>query len=254
MGEIKDIEVSNIFLLLLAFVASLGFALTLPQDGMILKISATIFVIGIWVIGLCFHEFSHALSSYIFGDTSIIDKGYLSLNPLLFSDFRLSIIFPIIILLIGGLPLPGGAVYLRHDLLKTRTHIALTYLAGPFANIILGIVLCLLIIALPDGSQFLNLKGAIAISAFFQFYSAIFNLLPIPSFDGFGALAVFLPPDIQIKAQKIGALAFAFIIFAVFALPSFFTPLARLAVTSVYSFGVPQEIMENGFTNFLRGV
>jgi len=49
-------------------------------------------------------------------------------------------------------------------------------------------------------------------------------------------------------------LAFAFIIFAVFALPSFFTPLARLAVTSVYSFGVPQEIMENGFTNFLRGV
>ena len=91
-------------------------------------------------------EFSPALTSYIYGDNSIIAKGYLTLNPFLFSDARSSIIFPIIILLIGGLPLPGGAVYLRHDLLKTRTHIAVTYLAGPSANIIFGIVLCLSLI------------------------------------------------------------------------------------------------------------
>lgn len=254
MGEIKDIEVSNIFLLLLTIVAALGFTITFSQEGIVLKIIVTAFVIGIWIIGLCFHEFSHALTSYIYGDNSIIAKGYLTLNPFLFSDARSSIIFPIIILLIGGLPLPGGAVYLRHDLLKTRTHIALTYLAGPSANIIFGIVLCLLALAIPEGANYLNLKGAIVLSAFLQFYSAIFNLLPVPSFDGFGAISVFLPPEMQIQAQKFGAIVFALIIIAIFAFPSVFTPLARLAVTFVIASGVSPELVENGFTNFLGGV
>lgn len=254
MGEIKDIEVSNIFLILLTIVAALGFAITFSQEGVVIKIIATTFVIGVWIVGLCFHEFSHALTSYIYGDNSIIAKGYLTLNPFLFSDARSSIIFPIIILLIGGLPLPGGAVYLRHDLLKTRTHIALTYLAGPSANIIFGIVLCLLANAIPNEANNLNLRGAIVLSAFLQFYSAIFNLLPVPSFDGFGAISVFLPPEMQIQAQKFGAIVFALIIIAIFAFPSVFTPLARLAVTFVIASGVSPELVENGFTNFLGGV
>ena len=253
MEEIKNIEISPIFLGLLAIAAAFAGFIFLGIEGMSLKILFTALIIAIWVIGLCFHEFSHALISYIFGDKSVLAKGYLTLNPLLFSDIRSSIIFPIMILLIGGLPLPGGAVYLRHDLLKTRTHISLTYLAGPFANMVFGLFLGLLCFNLPQSENFANLRAALGFSAFLQIYSAIFNLLPVPSFDGFGAISAFLPPQFAGAIQKAGAIVFVLIILAIFAAPQIFTPIARAAMNLTFQFGANQNDIARGFDNFLGG-
>jgi Zn-dependent protease len=250
---VKDIEVSPVFLILLSSIIIIGAAIVKFQSPEVNFIFPTIFAIGIWIIGLCLHEFSHALVSFVFGDKSIIEKGYLSLNPMLYSDIGSSIVFPIIILLMGGVPLPGGAVYLRHDLLKTKFHIALTYLSGPMANVIFGIVLCIIYNALPNNGEFELLKAMVALSAYLQFYTAIFNLLPIPSFDGFGALSIFFPAQLRANLQKIGAVIFIIILLAAFKMPYLFTPLTNASAQIAANFGVNPMAIDLGFQNFMGG-
>ena len=69
---------------------------------------AGLFVFGGWMISLCLHEFGHAIVAYFGGDTSVKDKGYLTLNPLNYTDPGLSLLLPMIFLVMGGIALPGG--------------------------------------------------------------------------------------------------------------------------------------------------
>ena len=39
-----------------------------------------------WIFSVSLHEFAHALVAYWGGDTSVKDKGYLSLNPIRYAD------------------------------------------------------------------------------------------------------------------------------------------------------------------------
>lgn len=74
-----------------------------------------IFVCLGWIISVCLHEFGHAIVAYWGGDTSVKDKGYLTLNPLKYTDINLSLTLPLIFLLMGGIPLPGAAVYINEE-------------------------------------------------------------------------------------------------------------------------------------------
>ena len=79
-------------------------------------LSVAAFVCIGWIISVCLHEFGHAIVAYWGGDTSVKDKGYLRLNPLKYTDINLSLTLPLIFVLIGGIPLPGAAVYINHRL------------------------------------------------------------------------------------------------------------------------------------------
>ncbi len=97
-----------------------------------------IIIIFSWVISLCLHEFAHALVAYCGGDTSVKEKGYLTLNPLKYTDVSTSLVIPIVFLLLGGLALPGGAVYINTNLLRNRYWQSLMSFAGPFANLLIA--------------------------------------------------------------------------------------------------------------------
>src|SRR5215469_9621500 len=71
------------------------------------------FVLAGWLVSLCLHEYGHAIMAYRYGDFSVAGRGYLTLNPLRYTDPQFSIIFPLLILALGGIGLPGGAVYLN---------------------------------------------------------------------------------------------------------------------------------------------
>src|SRR6266550_6157281 len=86
--------------------------------GLTLLLSVLL-VIGGWVTSLCIHEFGHALLAYLGGDRSVAAAGYLSLNPLKYTHPVLSIALPIVFLLIGGIGLPGGAVYLNERAIRS---------------------------------------------------------------------------------------------------------------------------------------
>ena len=76
-------------------------------------IGVFIFVIAGWLVSLCLHEFGHAYTAWRFGDHDVAVRGYLTLNPLKYSHPLLSLGLPVLFIALGGIGLPGGAVYVR---------------------------------------------------------------------------------------------------------------------------------------------
>ena len=74
-------------------------------------------IIG-WIFTVVLHEFAHGLVGYLGGDYTVRERGGLSLNPLQYIDPVNSIILPAVFLMMGGIPLPGGATFVRRDLLR----------------------------------------------------------------------------------------------------------------------------------------
>ena len=144
-------------------------------------------VLGGWVITLCLHEFAHAAVALAGGDTSVRARGYLTLNPLRYTDVAYSVVIPIILLAVGGIPLPGGAVLVEPGRLRHRWYASLVSAAGPATNLIAGVVLSAV------SAQFVSALGAaLSFLALLQFVAGILNLLPVPGFDGFGILEPYL--------------------------------------------------------------
>ena len=149
-------------------------------------------VVG-WIVSLTLHEFSHAMVAYLGGDSSVKDKGYLTFNPLKYTHPVYSLLLPLVFLLLGGIGLPGGAVYIETWRLYSRKWETAVSLAGPFSNLLLGVVLGIILRFAP-----LNAGGiwpGLAFLALLQVMAALFNLLPVPPFDGYGALRPHLNPE-----------------------------------------------------------
>ena len=168
-------------------------------------------VVG-WVLTVVLHEFAHGLVASLGGDWTIRERGGLTLNPLQYVHPVNSIVLPVVFLLIGGVPLPGGATYVRRDLLRTRAWASAVSLAGPGANFLL---FALLLLPLHprfgwlqpaiDGTGWTPAERFLATLATLQFLTGLFNLIPAPPLDGFGAISPYLPADVQARLRSPGA-------------------------------------------------
>ncbi|MFO3796073.1 MAG: site-2 protease family protein [Anaerolineales bacterium] len=145
-----------------------------------------------WVLSLSLHEFAHALVAYWGGDWTVREKGYLTLNPLRYTHPLYSLILPLLFLLLGGIGLPGGAVYIETWRIRNRRWLTALSLAGPAANLLFAVLLSLILNLFPQiwGK---TLGPALAFLGFLQVSAVVLNLLPIPSLDGFAALEPYLP-------------------------------------------------------------
>ena len=145
-------------------------------------------VLGGWIVTLCLHEFAHSVLALAGGDSSVRAKGYLTLNPLRYTDPANSLIIPIILLAIGGIPLPGGAVVIEPGRLRPRWWSSVVSAGGPATNLLIGVILA------PLGARYdSGLGAALSYLALLQFAAGILNLLPVPPFDGFGIISPYLP-------------------------------------------------------------
>src|SRR5919197_3167209 len=102
-----------------------------------------------WIFSLCLHEFSHALVAYFSGDTTVREKGYLTFNPLKYTHPLFSIVLPLLFLVMGGIGLPGGAVYIERWRIRNRFLLSAVSLAGPLANLLLAIILGIILRVAP---------------------------------------------------------------------------------------------------------
>jgi Zn-dependent protease len=187
-------------------------------DEQFARIALFGFVLAGWIVSLCLHEFGHAYFAYRSGDHSVATRGYLTLDPRKYADVTLSFFIPVLFILIGGIGLPGGAVWIDRSAIPGRLRHSLISAAGPIANALFAIALAATIatVAPPGDDFFATLDpgghgifwSGLYFLAFLQVTAALLNLLPIPGLDGFGIAEPYLPRHWVARANRYGGYVF----------------------------------------------
>jgi Zn-dependent protease len=191
--------ISPFFLLLLG-VTALGAVLAAVGGGPVLVAGIVLVVLGGWAVSLCLHEFAHALVAYRSGDRSVGARGYLTLDIRRYTNVALTLVLPVLFLLLGGIPLPGGAVLINHGAIRSRAARSLVSFAGPAVNLVLGLALVSAVAAVPMS---IGLAAALSCLALIQVLAFVLNILPVPGLDGFGVLEPYLSPGARLFAAKV---------------------------------------------------
>jgi Zn-dependent protease len=151
------------------------------------------------VVGITFHEFSHALVADQLGDHRPRALGRVSLNPLRHLDPLGAVVF--VIAGFGwGKPVPVNAYALRPG----RIGMTMVAVAGPLANFAIAALVALAFRAL----QLAGLLDAefprlvVASIVFFNVALGLFNLIPIPPLDGYNVVLPLLPPRQAFIVQR----------------------------------------------------
>ncbi len=211
-----------------------------------------------WVFSVCVHEFAHALVAYWGGDLSVRRKGYLSFNPFVYLHPVTSILIPCVFLAMGGIPLPGGAVYIDHRALRSRHWAAAVSAAGPVSNFLLFAAIAAVLHparglvdpTLPVQPVWVQILGAMAV---LQLISVFFNLIPIPPLDGFGILSPYVGSEMRQWAARLGwgGLFGLYVLFV--HVESVMDGLVRLVDTVLTAFGLPYAVTWEAYRVALWG-
>jgi len=201
-----------------------------------------------WIFSLCLHEFSHAIVAYYGGDTTVREKGYLTFNPLKYTHPVFSMVLPILFLLMGGIGLPGGAVYIERWLIRDRYWLSAMSLAGPAANLLFAIVLGIILRVSPVTHS--GIWPGISFLLVLQISAVLFNLIPLPPFDGYNAIEPFLGSGIRMQIDRFRDVAIWVILLAFWFVP-FIGRLFWGTVTSLSTLlGVNWDIAFAGLQQF----
>ncbi|MHC3472539.1 site-2 protease family protein [Streptomyces sp. 7R007] len=191
-------RISPVFLGILAVTAVAGWATWTgfaEQPGL----AVFLFVTSAWIVSLCLHEYAHARTAWHSGDITVGAKGYLTLNPMKYTHALLSIVLPVLFVIMGGIGLPGGAVFIERGRIRGRWRHSLISAAGPLTNVLFAAVCTapFWLHALDGVPQ--DFRYALAFLALLQVTAAILNFLPVPGLDGYGVLEPWL--SYKIKRQ-----------------------------------------------------
>jgi Zn-dependent protease len=153
------------------------------------------------VIAIVFHEVAHGYVALLLGDPTALEQRRLSLNPLRHVDLFGTLVLPGMLAL-AGLPVFGWAKPVpvnQRRLRNPRFGMMAVAIAGPLTNLVLATVGAVALGLLARGLSaapgpvatffFSALQGFILINIFL----ALFNLLPIPPFDGSHVVEGVLP-------------------------------------------------------------
>jgi Zn-dependent protease len=176
-----------------------------------------IMTIPVVLISLCFHELSHGYIAYKLGDPTAKIYGRLTMNPMSHLD-PLGTISMMLFGIGWAKPVPVNARNFRNP----KKGMAITGLAGPVSNLILSFISLLLyrIIATVttlkfkfEGGMIYYLPNAtysildfvalfLIVSALLNVSLAVFNLIPIPPFDGSRIFYFILPDKYYFSVMK----------------------------------------------------
>ena len=150
------------------------------------------------------HELAHGWVANLLGDNTAKNQGRLTFNPLA----HLNPIGTIMVFLFGigyANPVPINP----NNFKKPKQGMALTALAGPVSNVLLGFISVFFCYAIQKFTGYQAGDSIFsAVAAFFYFAAyvnvtlAVFNLLPIPPLDGSKVLAAVLPDKAYYKYMQ----------------------------------------------------
>lgn len=214
----SDRRVSPVFVGIVAVMAVTGWATWTgfaEQPG----VAVFFFVTAGWVVSLCLHEYAHARTALMGGDISVGAKGYLTLNPLKYTHALLSIVLPVVFVMMGGIGLPGGAVYIENHRIRGRWKHSLISAAGPLTNALFA-VLCTapFWLGAMDGVPMV-FRYALAFLALLEVSATLLNILPVPGLDGYGVIEPWLSYKIRRQVEPLAPFGLI-LVFAVLWLPA----------------------------------
>jgi Zn-dependent protease len=191
-----------------------------------------LYEVAVWlvplVIAIVFHEVAHGLVARSLGDPTAEAKGRLSLNPIRHIDPFGTVLLPMI-LAISHAPMFGWAKPVPVDyrrLRNPRRDMVLVALAGPGMNLLLALVGSAILAAtiLIGGGARTGASAIIADNALnfvlINIFLGVFNLLPIPPFDGGHVIEGLLPKSAAVPFRKIGRYSLLVFVFLLLILPA----------------------------------
>ncbi|HET8722991.1 MAG TPA: site-2 protease family protein [Anaeromyxobacteraceae bacterium] len=160
--------------------------------------------IPVLLLSLTVHEFAHAWTARRLGDDTAERMGRLTLNPLAHADPIGTFILPLLNVPFGwARPVPIDPSRFRRGVDRGKG-MMIASLAGPFSNLLLGVLSAVLLGIVARFSSDLggaaDPRGAGHVAAAFllsmiqmNVVLAVFNLLPVPPLDGSRIVDAFLP-------------------------------------------------------------
>ena len=201
-----------------------------------------VFVVWGWVLSLVLHEFGHAFVAFAAGDYSVREKGYLTLDVTRYVHPVLSILLPIVILVAGGIALPGGAVWVQPMAMRSRAWRTAVSLAGPAMNLLFAVLLLVPVRLGWIGGNNIEITAGIVLIAWFQIVAIVLNLLPIPGLDGFGAIEPWLSSAALRRADRIRPYSFMVLIAILIGVPDVAESLFGIADRFAGAQDLPGEV------------
>ena len=193
------------------------------------------YTIAVWliplVIAIVFHEVAHGYVARMFGDHTAERMGRLTLNPIRHVDPIGTVVLPMV-LAIAHAPIFGWAKPVPVDgnqLRNPRRDMIFVALAGPGTNFVLATLTAIALAA------FVGLVGGIparlphtvngfafdVLLSFLQVnvFLGVFNLIPLPPFDGGHVVQGVLPRPAAIHYAKLARFGLPLLLILLFVLP-----------------------------------
>ena len=227
------------------------------MNGMSETIQLALLLIPCLIVAIVFHEVAHGWAALALGDPTAKEQRRLSLNPIRHVDPIGTLLVPGALALFGG-PIFGWAKPVPVNFARLnnpRVGMMLVAAAGPGTNILLAALGAIslglyagTLVSPPVGvSEYVF--GGLQLFIMINVFLALFNLLPIPPFDGSHIVEGMLPRSMALhyaKLRNVGMLLFIGLIAATWAFPE-----AGIIENTV---GVPVEWVQGQFLRLAQWV
>jgi Zn-dependent protease len=196
------------------------------MDGTLLTALA---LIPALVIAIVFHEVAHGWTALALGDPTAKERKRLSFNPVRHVDPLGTLLVPGMLAL-SGLPVFGWAKpvpVIKQRLRNPRYGMMAVAAAGPGMNLALALVGAVALGLLARGGIQPEGVSGFAVASLYSFiliniFLALFNLLPLPPFDGSHIVEGLLPPRAAQVYEKLRPLGFPLLFLLLLVIPYFF--------------------------------
>lgn len=179
------------------------------------------------VVAIVFHEVSHGWTALMLGDPTAKEQRRLSLNPIRHVDPIGTVVLPGMLML-SGLPAFGWAKPVpvnQWRLRNPRFGMMAVAAAGPASNLLLAAIGAV-VLGIFAGGLSVEPEGGIlfaltSLEYFIQIniFLALFNMLPIPPFDGSHIVEGLLPARAARAYAKVRPLGFPLLLLLLVVLP-----------------------------------
>ena len=162
---------------------------------------ATVLSIPTIIIALCFHESAHGWVAYKMGDSTARNFGRITMNPAKHFD-PMGFLCMLCFGFGWAKPVPINSRNFRNP----KWGMVITALAGPVSNLLLALGGMLIFqtasIFLTNSVFSMVIWYFLYYFCYLNIYLAVFNLLPVPPFDGSRIFLAFLPSKAYFAVMK----------------------------------------------------